>query len=397
MAFKITNAKSLPTGASANDVGSAVAVFYANSSNTTTALFEKNANKTSGFWNGEVHESTLASDGSWSHGTILTPTDSKALDGFGNAIAVDEKFYDILVGNKYGAVYVFDSRGQQKQKITAGSASDGFGYSIAANNDYALVGAPHTSSDQGCVYWLKRDNVSRLWSISGDPITGGAKAGDLFGYSVAMSGINLYGATPTIIAGAPGVDSSNASSGYIRSLRLNSDKTALAGWDAVNVVDANPHGRLGFSMAIRYTGSKNETMLVVGAPGASTGSGRNVGAVHVFLRGSGSLSAGPKLTSAAGAGATDRFGAAVGVAGDYVFVGAPIRDSMGAIDVFQQGSSSSWPPVYTWLGPDPRVYYLGYSIALSYTGGTSATLISGAPILNTTNTGHVIAAKVSWA
>src|SRR5882724_1366577 len=80
----------------------------------------------------------------------------------------------------------------QEQKVTAndGAAQDSFGWSIALDNNTALVGAPNATvnghSSQGAAYVFSYSNDN--WSEMAKLTASDGASFDNFGYSVALSG-----------------------------------------------------------------------------------------------------------------------------------------------------------------------------------------------------------------
>lgn len=150
---------------------------------------------------------------------------------------------DIVWENyKSGSVYVFDKNdGSLIQHIvpdntpnewTSGTLSgivrkkQNFGFSLAAGDDYIVVGAPgytdNTSSTEyeysGRVYIYKWNNTSSIYELS-HTITPASKiAYNRFGNSVVVDGDNI------VITNAP--KSTNSNAGAIRFITLNSARTA---------------------------------------------------------------------------------------------------------------------------------------------------------------------------
>ncbi len=130
----------------------------------------------------------------WVEGQKLTASDGAWGDHFGVAVAIsgdtaligtpgeiDEKDYA-------GTAYLFQREGatwSQAQKLfdAQGADDDQFGWSVAIDGDYALVGAPDNNV-KGSAYLYKRDGAS--WTLQQKLIP--ADAGGNFGYAVAISG-----------------------------------------------------------------------------------------------------------------------------------------------------------------------------------------------------------------
>jgi S1-C subfamily serine protease len=125
-----------------------------------------------------------------------TADDGRAGDVFGRAVAMNGNY--VLVGAAYsdarghdsGSAYLLDlSQGKQIRKFSAdeGSAGDLFGWSVALNNRYAVIGAAYNDRkghDSGAVYLFDLASGQQVQTLNADD----ASAGDVFGHSVAISG-----------------------------------------------------------------------------------------------------------------------------------------------------------------------------------------------------------------
>lgn len=208
-----------------------------------------------------------------------------------------------LVVEDHGARYplTIDPIAQQAYlKASNTSSGDEFGISIAASGDTVVVGAQgedsnatgvdgdqanNSASNAGAVYVFVRNGAT--WtqqaylkaSNTGNP----GDFGDLFGYSVAVSG-------DTIVVGAPFEDS--------------------------NAIGVN------------------------GAQGNNSAS--NSGAAYVFVRSGGAWMQQAYL-KASNTGAADQFGASVAVSGDTIVIGANLEESNGTgVDGDQTNNSAHW-------------------------------------------------------
>ncbi len=144
---------------------------------------------------------------------------------------------------------------------------------------------------------------------------GDGAAGDHFGYSVAMSGdLCVIGArlddSPTVNGGSAYVFRYDAMSlNWIQEAKLTGADTATG-------------DEFGYSVSV-FAGAEfnnGEDLIVVGAR-HDDDEGTDSGSAYVFHHNGTSWVQAAKLTAADGA-ATDRFGAAVSIAGEFVIVGA---------------------------------------------------------------------------
>ena len=114
----------------------------------------------------------------WNEQAKLTADDAQNFDQFGWSVAIDGDY--VIVGsygdnigsnNDQGSAYIFvrsDTTWAQQAKLTAadGAAGDQFGYSVGISGDYALIGAHlddiGSTADWGSAYMFKRSGTS--WS-----------------------------------------------------------------------------------------------------------------------------------------------------------------------------------------------------------------------------------------
>ena len=137
----------------------------------------------------------------WSQQAKLTASDGAAFDRFGRSvvitgdIAVVGADHDDDNGLQSGSAYVFVRNGttwSQQAKLTAsdGANGDDFGASVAISGDTTIVGAKdHDTSgisDSGAAYIFVR--VGTTWSQQAKLTAADGANGDIFGFSVAISG-----------------------------------------------------------------------------------------------------------------------------------------------------------------------------------------------------------------
>lgn len=146
----------------------------------------------------------------------LSPEDNMAGDMFGYAVAVQGQYaivssiYNDQKGTDSGAIYLFDlNTGRQIQKYTAddGGAGDAFGRSVAMNGNYVLVGAAYSDArggDSGAAYLFDLSQGRQIKKFSPDD----GSAGDLFGYSVALN--NRFALIGSAYSDRKGADSGAA-------------------------------------------------------------------------------------------------------------------------------------------------------------------------------------------
>jgi hypothetical protein len=218
---------------------------------------------------------------------------------------------DYSYDNTRGSVYVYDINNNfAETKLTAsdGAINDKFGYSIAANENYLVVGAPwgdDKGSYSGSVYVYDiNNNFTETKLIASD-----GAAGDYFGTSIAIS--DNY-----IVVGAYGDDDNGSISGsiYVYDLNNNFAETKLT------ASDGDPDDYFGFSVAI------NDNYLVVGAY-RDDDKGSSSGSIYVYDLNNNFAET--KLTAPDGASG-DYFGWSMAISDNYLVVGAYGDDDNGS-------------------------------------------------------------------
>ena len=142
------------------------------------------------------------SGSSWSQQAKLTAADGAETDIFGVRVALSgdtvlisaRRDDDDVMGIDAGSAYIFTRTGttwQQQVKLTAsdGAADDRFGRSVALVGDTAVIGAmfqDDKGDNSGSAYVFTRSGST--WSQQAKLTAADGAAGDVFGWSVALSG-----------------------------------------------------------------------------------------------------------------------------------------------------------------------------------------------------------------
>ena len=260
---------------------------------------------------------------------------SESVAGFGCSVATSGNTaivgaqYDNEAASLAGAAYIFELEPtgewtqSTKLKASDAEASDWFGHSVSVSGSYALVGAygkgdyhPH-----GAAYMFERGPSG--WTETAKLVASDGQAGDLFGYSVSVSGNRAIVGTS---AGAAYIFEQNAS----------------GVWGEVAILKASDlsgtQGLFGQSVAI------SGDYAVVGAYGAD---GTPSGAAYIFHRdGEGSWSEDTKLTASDPDPAGGAFGWSVTIDGTRALVGAMGKDEngndSGAAYIFDCDTDGVW-------------------------------------------------------
>ena len=281
----------------------------------------------------------------WGEVVKLTASDAQDWDEFGTSVTISGDY--AIVGAQYedsgglssGAAYVFyrnqggtDNWGEVL-KLTASDAAAGdlFGFSVALSGDYAVVGAYSEDgggADNGAAYVYYRnqggtDNWGEVLKLAASD----AASGDLFGFSVAISG-------DYVVVGATREDDGGADSGSAYIFYRNQGGADLWG-EVVKLTasDAETLDEFGVSVAI------NGDYVVIGAS-YEDGTGNNFGAAYIYDRNVGGQDNWGEVMKIVASDAQDgdNFGASVAVSGDFVSILAPYEEAYetdrGALYIF---------------------------------------------------------------
>ena len=255
----------------------------------------------------------------------------------------------------------------QAAKLSApdGAAGDVFGFSVAVSGDTALVGAmgdDDNGDHSGSVYLFERDlGGTNNWGQVKKIITSDGAAGDTFGWSVALGG-------DTALVGAYQDDDngSNSGSAYI----LERDQGGVDNWGEVKKLTASD-GAVDdwFGYAVALYG---DTALV-GAY-ADDDDGGYSGSAYLFERdqgGTGNWGQVKKIIASDGAGG-DKFGGSIVLSGDTALVGAVGDDdngsNSGSVYLFERdlGGVDNWGEVKKLTASDGAAGDIfGNAVALS--------------------------------
>jgi hypothetical protein len=186
----------------------------------------------------------------WTQQQKLTASDAATGDKFGGSVSINN---DTIVVGAYGddsstgAAYVFVRNGlvwSQQQKLTASGAApnDKFGYSVSISNDTVVVGAYYDDNVAGSAYVFARNGLD--WSQDAVLRAADSNDNDMFGYSVAID-------DNWAVVGAPYSDYSgvitDSGSAYLF------QRSGSAWSQRQKIIDPNQPGsgeKFGFSVAI---------------------------------------------------------------------------------------------------------------------------------------------------
>jgi hypothetical protein len=336
-----------------------------------TAVVGSYQSNDAGFDNAGSAYIFVRSGTTWTRQAVLTASDAAAFDLFGENVAISG---DTVVvgarnddaGTDSGSAYVFQRTGTtwtQQAKLTASDAAAGdiFGFSVSISGDTIVVGG-HGNDDvcpsdidcnSGSAYVFQRTGTT--WTEQAKLTASDAAAGDFFGYSVAISGDTAVVGAFRDDGACPLDPSCNSGSAYV----FHRTGTTWTQQAKLAASDAAAGDEFGISVSI-----DGNTAVV----GARFGDPFDRGSAYVFQRTGTSWSQQAKLTGSGLTGA-DEFGRSIAIDGDTVVIGAPLnrpgnRLISGSAYVFQR-SGTTWSQQDNLIPSDASDWdYFGISVAI---------------------------------
>jgi len=284
----------------------------------------------------------------WKEVQKLEASDAQANDQFGSSVSLDGNFAIVGAhmnrsGSYYtGAAYLFQRQGsgwKEVQKVEASDAqpNDYFGWSVAVDGQFAIVGAPYEdsgASNAGAAYLFQRQGDGS-WKEVQKLQASDAYANDQFGYSVSLDG-------HLAIVGAHYKSSGRV---YYTGAAYLFERQGNGSWKEVQKLeasDAYTNDRFGGSVSL------SGNLAIVGAHNKNSGRAYYAGAAYIFARqGDRSWKEMQKL-EASEPQTQEFFGQSVSLHGNYAMVGA-INSRLGnyytgAAYLFQR-QGNSWREV----------------------------------------------------
>lgn len=296
----------------------------------------------------------------------VVASDGGAGNWFGFAVAVDANF--AIVGaprdDSYtGSAYIFeynDGNWMQQAKLTAldGEAGDNFGGSVSISANHAIVAAPRADSNTGSAYIFEYKDGN--WTQQAKLLAYEAKAEDWFGQSVSISG-------DCAIVGAKLHDFAVRDGGAAFIYYRNEGGTNHWGLNyGFSPDDTTINDNFGYSVSI------SGEYVIIGAIGDDPQSSfpNFTGSAYICKSDGTYWVKQAKLTANDGA-ASDKFGWSVSIDGRYAIVGAPYDDdngsNSGSAYIFEHNSVDPdiWNQVTKLTALDAATGdYFGYSVAI---------------------------------
>ena len=302
-----------------------------------------------------------------------TASDRDTGDNYGYSVAIDGSY--AVVGAKregtsnQGAAYILfkntsGSWSQQARLVApVRGSSDFFGQDVAISGSLVAVGAygynGATYSDEGRVYIFRRSGTS--WLLEAEITGSSLRTGDWFGYS-----LDLAGSTLVVGAYRDDIGGNNAGAAYVFNRTYNK-LTQQAFWTEVALLKADvPDSDAGFGKAVAI--SPDAQRILIGSL-YDDDVATDAGAAYVFKDGGSSWSLEEKLTKITSA-AYDYFGSAVALSNNYALIGAPNRNSgQGAAYICPYQVLTGWQTCSTLTMTVPQASDDGLGYAVSLDGG----------------------------
>jgi hypothetical protein len=293
----------------------------------------------------------------------LVAADGDASDWFGYHVATDQDFAVVGApgededGPQAGAAYVYRQGTLGWQEVAKLTPSNGvsercFGWSVAVSGERVAVGSPGEvgpGRPQGRVHVF--DLIAGQWVQVAELLGSNGSSGDGFGCAVALEG-------DTLVVGAYLDDEAGSDAGAVYVFGVQSGSWVQTG--KIWAPDATGEDFFGYALDV-----SGETLLI-GAYSDDDGA-TNSGSAYTFERTFTGWLFDEKL-HAPNPGLNDLFGRTLSLDGDRALVGNPhsdvVADGAGAAHVFLR-TGPTWQLESTLLAPDGAVDdAFGHSVSL---------------------------------
>ncbi|KAJ5073443.1 hypothetical protein M0811_08560 [Anaeramoeba ignava] len=331
---------------------------------------------------------------------MLTANDGKENDLFGFSISISKDENILLIGasdaifensEEQGKVYIFqknenENKWNQIQILTANDwkQNDWFGWSISISKDdnILLIGAPRAkvgdNKEQGKVYIFQKNENENKWNQIQILTANDGKQNDLFGFSISISKDDNI-----LLIGAPyAIFENNEEQGKVYIFQKNENENK---WNKIQILTANDgkqYNLFGFSISI----SKDDNILLIGAPYAKVGDNEEQGKVYIFQKNENENKWNQiQILTANDGKENDWFGESISISKDdnILLIGAPYakvgdNEEQGKVYIFQKNQNQNkWNQIQILTSNDGKENdRLGFSISISKDGNI---LLIGAP------------------
>jgi hypothetical protein len=245
-----------------------------------------------------------------------------------------------------------------------GAENDFFGQSVSISGDTAIVGAPQdddTGSGPGSAYVYVRNPATSLWTEQQKLLASDGADGDLFGYSVSISG-------DTVIVGAYGNDDDGTNRGSVYIFVRNAGTWT----EQQKLLNSNGQVNDWFGLSVSISGDT----VAVSAEGEDD-NGSQSGAAFIYVRNGITWTEQQKLLPSDNQ-TNSYFGHAVAISGDTVVIGKYLFSTAGSAYVFVRNPiTPMWTEQQKLVASDALTSnggHFGSSVAIS-----NDTIIIGAP------------------
>lgn len=244
----------------------------------------------------------------------------------GEIVYQDEDFYTMGKAD-------LDLYAQWRMKFIASDGEEGelFGFSVAISGEYAVVGAPNDNangSQSGSVYIYHYDALKGIWKEEQKIVASDGTQNDSFGRAVAIFGRN-------IIIGASNDDDNGYNSGSVYIYHIdNTSEETMESEQKLKPSDGASYGEFGFSVGVSdshiVVGSRYENVL-----------GNDYGRTYVYKLGNSEIEMmGSEQILPAG---SSEHSWTVAISGSRFIVGNSLGDgkvrSSGSVTVYEIGNT----------------------------------------------------------
>ncbi|KPA12838.1 PKD domain-containing protein [Candidatus Magnetomorum sp. HK-1] len=294
----------------------------------------------------------------------IVSSDGADNDDFGYAVGISGNYavvgarYDDDTASDSGTALIYQKTASgwiEKTKLLPfdGADSDYFGYAVSISGDHAIIGAYYDDdrdTNSGSAYIFSRKGENWTQSAKLVPIDG--LASDYFGYAVSISGNYA-------IIGAHYDDNTYSNQGSAYIYKKNGNSWLLE--EKLYASDKAASDYFGCAVSISFD------YAIIGAK-YNDDNGSNSGSAYIFKRDGTNWTQQDKLLPSDGA-ASDYFGYAVSISGDFAIIGAYNDDDEGSASgsayIFKRDGTSWSQALKLTPGDGASSDNFGYNVSIS--------------------------------